>query len=380
MNNFWSYHNPVEIHFGINARKKLVDLFENKNCLIVATERGRKSFQNDIELKRLIENNQITWADSINPNPDIAQLQSLIDDCKGKHLDAIIGFGGGSAMDSAKVLSVGLAPSLKTTPLSDLISNPSLHANSEVLPLYTIPTTSGTGSEVTPFSTVWDHKLKKKYSLAGKNVFPKAAFVDPTLTKNLPMEPTINTGLDAINQAAESIWNKNASPLSISYATRALHIGLDAIQELAAGNWSDKNRSNMAECSVLAGLAISQTRTALCHSISYPLTAHFNIPHGLACAFTMPAVLRLNLQVEDGRFERLRKELNVESLEQEFDKLNSKLLVPKRVKSYIPDIERLITLVDEMHTPGRADNNLNTVDTETITEILRASWGQSPTY
>lgn len=374
MSNVWSYHNPVSIHFGMNARKKLVESVQNKNCLVVTTKRGRESFENDSELNALIKNNQITWADSISPNPDITQLQALIDDYKDNKLEAIIGFGGGSAMDSAKVLSIGLAPKLETTPLLKLILEPKLHLNSDRLPLYTVPTTSGTGSEVTPFSTVWDHKLKKKYSLAGKSVFPLAAFIDPVLSKSLPSEPTINTGLDAINQAAESIWNKNASPVSISYATRALQLGIKAIQELASGNWSDTNRSNMAECSVLAGLAISQTRTALCHSISYPLTAHFNVPHGLACAFTMPAVLRLNLQVDDGRFERLQKALNIESLEREFEQLNSKLLVQKRVKEYIPDIDVLLQLVDEMHTPGRADNNLNKVDTETITEILRASW------
>ena len=90
--------------------------------------------------------------------------------------------------------------------LAELLNNPSLHQNVEQIPLYTLPTTAGTGSEVTPFATVWHHEVQKKLSLAGDNIFPSVAIIDAALTDTLPTSVTRSTGLDAINQAAESIW------------------------------------------------------------------------------------------------------------------------------------------------------------------------------
>lgn len=371
---YWSNYNPVQVYFGLDVRKKLKDTIYNSRCLIITSERGRRQIECDIELKEFIKGNQVVWVDNISSNPCVKELQTLINQHKESDYDAIVSFGGGSSLDSGKVLSLCLSSRLKCFQLSDLLTSPELHLGVEPLPFYAVPTTSGTGSEVTPFATVWNHEEKKKYSLAGNNMFPKAAFIDPFLSMKLPLEPTINTGLDAINQAAESIWNKNASPISISYATRALVLGLQAMPKLIRQEWSEENRSDMSECSLLAGMAISHTRTALCHSISYPLTAHFDIPHGLACAFTMPAVLRLNLKTKDERFNNLKKALNTTSLEQIFDHVNDVLEVRKRVKKYVTDIEQLLCLVDEMYTPGRADNNLSRVDKDIILDVLNNSW------
>ena len=146
--------------------------------------------------------------------------------------------------------------------------------------------------------------------MAGPAVYPHTALVDSELSDNVPYEITLNTGLDAINQAAESIWNRNMTPMSEMLAHKALEKGMVALQGLQNDLKNPNLRDTMAEVSLIAGLAISQTRTSLCHAISYPLTAHFGIPHGLACAFTMPAVLRHNLTADDGRFQRLAKVLS----------------------------------------------------------------------
>ena len=139
-------------------------------------------------------------------------------------------------------------------------------------------------------------------------------------------------------------------------------------------------RDIMAEVSLLAGLAISQTRTSLCHSISYPLTAHFGVPHGLACAFTMPAVLRHNLSANDGRFRRLAKLLCLEESESKeellhlFDRLNQQLQVAKRVRAIVGSLEALIALREDMFTPGRANNVLANVNNEVLQSILIQAW------
>ena len=157
-----------------------------------------------------------------------------------------------------------------------------------------------------------------------------------------------------------------------------MRLGFDALPKLAAGQGTQVERDKMAEASVLAGLAISHTRTALCHSISYPLTAHFGVPHGLACAFTMPYVLVHNLAADDGRFKDLSLALtgseDCAELVRSFEKLHDLLDVRNRVKRMIPSLEQLFALESEMHTPGRSDNNL--VDVENVEALLRQSWGQ----
>jgi len=371
--NHWQFYNPVKIYAGRGSRKQLIEQLKNQEVLIVTTVRGKAQFLKDSILSEIVKNNQVTWVDSVKENPGLTDLQTEIDQLNKLTVDAIIAFGGGSAMDAAKALRIGLAVQGKYS-LAELLENPELHKEAQQVPLYALPSTAGTGSEVTPFATVWHHEIHKKLSLAGNTVFPSVAIVDAELTDSLPVSVTLSTGLDAINQAAESIWNKNANSLTLTLATRALKLGLKALPLLVEGKGNKQERDQMAEASLLAGLAISHTRTALCHSISYPLTAHFGVPHGLACAVTMPEVCKLNLEADDGRFIELAQTLTgkvePKALYSIFLELNQKLAVAERVKSYIPDLESLLALENDMYDPSRAGNNLSTIVESNIRQIL----------
>jgi len=375
----WGFYNPVELHVGRGCRQALLDQISGKRLLIVTTQRGRSQITEDVVLRKLVTQNTILWVDSVLENPGLTDLQIEIDRLVGETFDVVIAFGGGSAMDAAKVLNVSLAPECRDYSLSDLLASRQLHANAKPRPLYAVPTTSGTGSEVTPFATVWHHEIRKKLSLAGAAVWPKAAFVDAALADSVPLTATISTGMDAINQAAESLWNKNANIITLGYANRALQLGFAALPQLVSEEGKESAREQMAEASLLAGLAISHTRTALCHSMSYPITAHFGVPHGLACAFTMPAVLRHNLQAEDGRFAQaahvLTGSTDPQGLVGCFEELHEAMQVRARVKEHIPSLDALLALEDEMFTPGRADNNLAAV--ARLTDILVAAWGSN---
>jgi len=373
----WAFHNPVKVTVGRGCRQQLVDQLSSPVLLIVTTERGRRQIEGDAILAKLVTQNKTTWIDSVKENPGLTDLQLEIDRLSNESFDAIIAFGGGSAMDAAKALNVSLARECRGHSLADLLATPALHAGASPRPLYTVPTTSGTGSEVTPFATVWNHEAKKKLSLASAAVWPTAAFVDPALTDTVPQATTVSTGLDAINQAAESIWNKNANSITLCYAKRALQLGFVALPKLTKGEGGELARDQMAEASLLAGIAISHTRTALCHSMSYPITAHFGVPHGLACAFTMPAVLRHNLTAEDGRFAQLAQALtggsDLKALVNAFDQLHESMQVRERVKQFIPNLEAVLALEAEMFMPGRVDNNL--VRVKSLDRIVEASWG-----
>ena len=211
MSGSWAFFNPVHIYFGRGCRQILVQELVNRRCLVVASARGRCQMSIDPILATLAHGQQNQWIDTVRSTPDITDMQADIDRLAGQTFDAIIGFGGGSVLDSAKVLSVALSSDMKCATLSDLLMKPSQLQDVKPLPLYAVPTTAGTGSEVTPFATIWDHDQRKKLSLASPAVFPHAAVVDPVLTEDVPRETTLFTGLDSINQAVESIWNTNAT-------------------------------------------------------------------------------------------------------------------------------------------------------------------------
>jgi alcohol dehydrogenase len=379
MNSKWSFFNPVRILYGSNSRNILVNEITNQKCLVISSERGRKRFCDDHALSLIAKNNEIYWLDNIHSNPDIVDIQKIIDNLKGKTFHSIIAFGGGSVMDSAKAINLAICKELNDISLHKMIADPKIHKNVRPAPLYTVPTTAGTGGEVTPFATIWDHDNFKKLSLSGPSVYANTAIVDPDLTHNLPETDTLFTGLDAINQAIESIWNKNATTFSIEIATRSLRLGFEALPSLMSGDECSANREAMSECSLLAGLAISQTRTALCHSISYPLTAHFNVPHGLACAFTMPIILKLNLLVDDGRFLSLAKcligeDATTNDLTGLFDNLHKNNEVCNKVRDKVVNKNLLLNLIPEMITQGRADNSLLNTNENTIRSIIEDSW------
>jgi hypothetical protein len=167
--------------------------------------------------------------------------------------------------------------------------------------LIAVPTTAGTGSEVTPWATIWDRAAGRKHSLHLPETWPESAIVDPDLMLTLPKSVTVQSALDALSHALESIWNVNANPLSDAYAVAAAREVMATLPQLL-GNLSDRAlRARMALAALKAGLAFSNTKTALAHSISYEMTLRFGLPHGIACSFTLPMVLERALGVDPDR-------------------------------------------------------------------------------
>jgi phosphonate metabolism-associated iron-containing alcohol dehydrogenase len=367
----WTFHNPVQIHFGKGCVAKVIAALPYRRMLLV-TSAGMSRRGTARWLVESVAGAITEVFDGVLPNPEMAALDAFAVRYRQRGLEAIVALGGGSALDTAKVLSVLLGTPADFTLRTHFLEKRPIPEAPHV-PVIAIPTTAGTGSEVTPFATVWDSAATKKYSLADIRMFPRFALVDPELTIDMPWEVRLATGLDALCQALESVWNRNATPLTTGFATRAAGLAWHALQEGEQFGQSAAQRSAMMEASLLAGLAISQTRTALCHSMSYPITARFGLPHGLACAFTMPAVLRYNLGVDDGRLAELARHLqyaDAAALADAMAALLRNLQVPRLVSPAIGGLAQLQDLIPEMVTPGRADNNLRPVEPGAIGSIL----------
>jgi alcohol dehydrogenase len=372
--NSWRFHNPTTVIFESGAFEKLGQFLPYERAVLITSATFRKQGFID-RVASALGKTLVYVLDDVKPNPDLLIVDAQITRLRSIRPDVVIALGGGSSIDTAKALARMLVQPPGATLRCHFRDQVTLSQHN-ALPVIAIPTTSGTGSEVTPFATIWDFELGKKYSVIGEDIFPHTAILDPELTYELPEEVTISTGLDAISHALESIWNRNAYPVSIAFATESLTLSLPALRALGHSVRNHAARADIMQASLLAGLAISQTRTALAHSISYPLTTDFGLPHGIACSFTLPALLRFNLTVDDGRLTKLAKSIgysNPQALADDLAELFGEVCASDIFERYIPKPELVMNIVDKMITPGRADNNIRKANLEDIEDIVFAS-------
>jgi phosphonate metabolism-associated iron-containing alcohol dehydrogenase len=297
----WQYHNPVAVHFGAGCVDALPRLVAGRRATLVAFPEAA-DLGLTARLERLLGASLVAIIDRTQANPDVDGLAHLYRDfwARPDSGEILIAVGGGSVLDTAKALMVGTADG-SFEALVALLATGKPFTPHRIKPLIAIPTTAGTGSEVTPWATIWDRGAGKKYSLHLAETWAEAALVDPALTLSLPAGPTLAAGLDALSHALESIWNINANPVSDTHAVSAARVVLATLPALIADLGNLELRRRMSLAALQAGLAFSNTKTALAHSISYDMTLRHGLPHGIACSFTLPLVLARALGTDAGR-------------------------------------------------------------------------------
>ena len=205
--------------------------------------------------------------------------------------DLIVAIGGGSAMDTAKLISAFAA----NTEVDGLNIVKGLeHISKKGSPLIAIPTTAGTGSETTHFAVVYHQK--KKYSVASEHIFPEAAVLNSALTMSQPKYLTACSGLDALSQATESFWSVNSTNESQQDAKEAISLLLKGLVQ-AVNAPDEKSREMVMKGAYLAGKAINVSKTTAAHAVSYAFTTFYSIPHGHAVFLTLPEFLEYNYGV-----------------------------------------------------------------------------------
>jgi len=290
----WRYRNPVDVRFGARALDGLADRLGGRSYCLVTYDDTHDANGVFAALTRRVTT--LAGAPSvvvrnIGSNPDYRSLHVACGLYRAARtpIDAIVALGGGSVIDAAKVLAAANGDFARVRYFLETGKDAEALCQT---PIIAVPTTAGTGSEVTCWATVWDTDRMVKYSLARDTLYPECAIVDPLLTVGLPRSITISTGLDALSHALESIWNVNANPVSSALAEAAAREVIDVLPRLAV-NLNDVDlRTRMARASLQAGLAFSNTKTALAHSLSYPITLQHKVPHGIACSFSLPMVMR----------------------------------------------------------------------------------------
>lgn len=325
-----------------------------------------------------VDQKPVAIISNVPTNPSLRYLEGEIRGIQNLDVDVVIAIGGGSSIDSAKVFARFLK-NRNGNSLSSMLTNAKKNELFESIPLIAIPTTAGTGSEVTPFATIWDNERRMKLSLSGWDLHPECALVFPDLCLTAPPIVLLAAALDAVSHAMDALWNKNASQSSDSNSIKALHLLTETLLKCDFKQLSNKEIEKLSLGSLYAGLAISESRTSLSHSISYPLTYTFGLPHGIACAFSLPAILDIflgNYSMDEGRL--FNKDINeiFNRLEKFLKEIFNIHEISKIFQSFIPDESRVLKLMPEMLHPDRAVNFSVPLSSADLNEIIHKSLGQ----
>ncbi len=289
--NEWQWHCPTRVIFARNAVNKYSsELILGRKAFIV-TGQGGSSLRNGSfeDVCSVLDEAGVAWSTyaKVENNPELSSMREAARLAAEDQADFIIGIGGGSPLDAAKAIAI-----LSINELSDEdLFNGRFN---RALPLAAVPTTAGTGSEVTPYSILTYPEIKSKKSIFSPLIFPAAAFLDSSYIRTLPSRVTIDTVLDAFSHAFESYLTLRPGPISDAMARRVLNITGRYLHKMGQERWrlDENDRDQILYASMLAGMVISQTGTSVPHALGYSYTYFKGIPHGRANGYVLPPFAR----------------------------------------------------------------------------------------
>ena len=344
------------------------NLLKSNNDLIVVTSKSCKKFITDIPSKYFLV---------ISEEPSLNLIDNYFDEISKiinkANKTTYIALGGGSVVDTAKILSLMVDNNIKSSKEAIKKTNDiNIYEESKII---CIPSTAGTGAEITPFSTIWDKENGIKYSIIASKI-NREIILDPEISISLPEKITISTGIDSLCQILESTWSKKANDKSLSAASLGFKYINKNFYSVINNPIDAESRKEMLFASFLSGVSISISNTTLCHSISYPLTSLLNVPHGIACGLTLVEVIKFN-STSKGKF--LKNTFKVANVEDSESLVKKILLLFEKVKykniiePYITKIEKNIDKLLPLTISSRASNNPINATINDVEKILKNS-------
>lgn len=367
------------ICFGEEALKKLEELV-NKNILIVCDKFINSSGMVD-KVKNYIHNCNVAVFDEVIPDPTVKIVAMGVQVLKNENIDLIIALGGGSSIDGAKAIRE--------------YYNKLNKDHSKKIEFYAIPTTSGTGSEVTEYSVITNEAEHLKYALTSKELLPTVAILDADLIKSVPKSITADTGMDVITHAIEAYVSKGANDFTDAFAEKAFSLAIENLEKAYLEGENLYYRERMHNASCLAGLAFNNAGLGITHSIAHAIGGKLHIPHGKINAIILPYVIEYNsdckvtsyvgenCNLATKKYQKLARIIGLNScnpvigannLVRYISELNKKLGIPKNLKELGKNIEDINKFKEEVYKALEKDvctkSNPKEVSQEEIFKIL----------
>jgi phosphonate metabolism-associated iron-containing alcohol dehydrogenase len=362
---------PTRIHFGAGVTDGLPAALPAGARVLVVSSAGTRARVHDL-LRRLRTRFELVLVEDVPSEVTLESVAALVERQRTQPCDYVLAIGGGATMDTAKALAIGIRAE---EPFAAILREPGRFAEG-TLPIVCVPTTSGSGSDVTPYATIWDRAAGCKRSLSHPTLYPKASWIDPRLTLTLPKDVTATSGLDALSHAMEAIWSKNHTPPTDALAATAAHLIVENLPA-AVSLGSLAARTEMSRAALAAGLAISRTQTAAAHAGSYPLTLRYRIPHGYACALSLPWLLRWHGRTCPERIEVLTAALGVadaEAAARAVESLIADMGLSTRLRDLGVKDTDLAPLVDAAMRSDRMRNTMEALTMEQVDTMFRTIW------
>ncbi len=361
------YYMPTKVLVGKNCVK------ENSNELskwgenpIIVT--GKTSGQKSGALKDVIEVLKVNGQehhifDKVINNPTLENVAEGGRFAKDNASDYVIAIGGGSPLDAAKAIAV-LAANDNMQPEELYLGK---FAN-KPLPIVAIPTTAGTGSEVTPYSILTYNEIQNKKSFASEEIFPRVAFLDASYTMMLPREVAIHTAVDALSHAIEGYVCVKANEMTDITSIEVFRLFKECYGALDKGSLDFEAREKLLYMAMLAGIVIAHTGTTIVHSMGYPLTFFRDIPHGKANGLLLSQFLKFNYEAAKDKIDNILKIMNTSSIGDFTPFINK--LIPSDEEFTVEELNNFAKIAIEAKNVG---NNIRRVSLEQELDIYTKS-------
>ena len=378
---------PNIMQIGAGASLELGNIMnrmEYKNPLII-TDSMMVELGYISKIEENLKNNNIIsdiFKDTI-PEPTVKSIQEGVNKVKNGNFDSLIALGGGSPIDSAKAISIlgkfgGEMKEYKFPRLVDEIG----------IPIIAIPTTAGTGTEVTKFTIIADEKTDEKMLCVGKGFMPSVALIDYELTLSLPQRSTADTGIDALTHAMEAYVSKKANAFSDAQALQAMSLIAPNLRTVFHNGNDKEAREKMMLGATLAGVAFSNASVALVHGMSRPIGAFYHVPHGLSNAMLLPSVTEFSIPAATQRYAQCARAMGVAEKEDSDEEANNKLLkelenLNKELNVPSPEefginreefMDNLEIMAEQALASGSPGNNPRVPDNKEIINIYKLLW------
>lgn len=372
-------YQPSKLVFGNGSYNDFVSEFLElpyNNILIVADPNIRKTLSGFLkQLKQAGKSVQMFT--EIPGEPTIGLFSELRDFAEKNSVEAVIGIGGGSVLDIAKLTA---ALSFTEFSVDDVMGTGKI--SHRPLFLACLPTTAGTGSEVSPNAILLDEKDNMKKGIISKFLLPDITYVDPELTHTVPPAVTASTGIDALTHCIEAYANKFAHPVTDKYAAEGVQLIMGSLLDAYRDGKNAGAREKVALGSLYGGLCLGPVNTAAVHALAYPLGGEYHIPHGISNAILLPHVMRSNLPDAAEKYAKLgsghggensvyvkKKALNfIDSV----DQLCRDLDIPDKLSSFNVPEGDIGSLTDTALTVERLlKNNMRRLTAEEISAIYK---------
>ena len=315
----------------------------------------------------------------IEANPSVTTVEKATESYLASGADFLVALGGGSPMDVAKAVGVTAKYGGSITEYEGAHKVPG-----KIVPLIAIPTTAGTGSEVTAFSVITDHSRDYKLTVFSYELLPEYAILDPELLTSAPASVAAACGIDAFIHAEEAYISTAASPFSDAMAEKAMELIGKNIRRFVARRTDLEAAEAMLTGSLFAGIAFSYARLGNVHAMSHPVSAFFDVPHGVANAVLLPVIAEYNALADHGRYLKIYNYISVdkepvkdfkpEMLVAEVQKLNDDLGIPKSLKEVGVTEDKIPAMAADAMKSGNIPANPRQTTLEDITELYQKAF------